>query len=91
MSGMVADDPEYWVLRVCSIDCCPISQMSQGLAHDESCRTHAHVVAGDLAYVNGELVEPIEVYTTEADAKRRAMQEAARTGHVYKVSLVLEV
>ncbi len=88
MSGLVADDPEYWVLRVVPMNCC---EGARSGVHGLTCRTHELTAAGDLAYVGGELVEPVEVYTTEDAAMRRARAEAARTGQTYKVTLVLDL
>jgi len=84
----MADDPEYWVLRVVPVGCCEGARTG---VHLVSCRTHALVAAGDLHYVGGELVEPIEVYTCAEDATARAAVEAGRTGGVYKVTMVMDV
>lgn len=70
---------EYWVLAVVV--------PRGGMVGDDL----GHAIArGDLLMVNGEVVEPVEVYDTESDAREGAIRHTAKTGREAKVTLSVD-
>jgi len=69
---------EYWAMRV--------------IADAEGMKDlQAKVDSGELAYVNGELCEPLEVYDHEAAALARCTRDSARRGWTCKVVLNVDI
>lgn len=68
-------DVEFWVMRIVAND--------DGSALD----VWEALQRGDVQMVNGDIVEPIEMYRDERAAEMRAVRETRRTGHPHKVVL----
>lgn len=80
---------EWWVMRVLA-DRAAVREL-HGVQHPQIDEWNKRIESGDLAYVNDELCEPIEVYADQESANVRAVKEHARTGNVHKVVLNAEV
>jgi hypothetical protein len=67
---------EYWAMRIIT-DASGMKDLQ------------ARVDNGELAYVNGDLCEPLEVYKTEAEAIDRCARESSTRSWDCKVVMVL--
>jgi hypothetical protein len=76
---------EWWVMRIVRSR----EQLSEGVVPAD---VAAAVARGDLQVVNGEIVEPIEVYDDDQEAALiRAQRETTRTGQPCKVVMNAEI
>lgn len=72
---------EFWVMRIVHT-AIEIKKLGEPLI---AIKYAKQLASGDLNYVNGELVEPIEVYEDQDTARSKAVEFTARTGFIAKV------